>query len=448
MSIPSLSPGSEATSFKNWPTVTNSVKVENISPRGTFTLFNSPNSVSTCILTAFNEVAVLFNKLIGTLRVTQVFLEWGFDLPLQGGVKSSRVCENTLGCYLEITFFDSDAASKALCMSGYSMHGTHLVVSSISLPSINARPKRMTDDRRNLYVLGLPFSLTKTDFSNIFSRYGTVTHCVILATVDNSSRRRGFVVMSSHEEAKMAMTSLTRTQIKGHCLDISWAVVQRSQGFLDGGDRAIPLDSRTIPRSFSPIVRQENHDGSANSSATSISTSENDLASLTPSLSPTPTLLVINLPTLLFSQAQDLHPLFYPFGRIKRLNLVDTHSDVSTSAVVEYESAAIAQEAKETLDGQYYIGHQITAHYVRSKSALLDLASVSDIPFPNTNASHVFVPFARQSLLGPVSPDYGSAQHSQRVNNNFQYTGFHAPHPSSFNFRTRNVSRSSSATSR
>lgn len=48
----------------------------------------------------------------------------------------------------------------------------------------------------------------------MFSRYGTVSHCVILATVDNSSRRRGFVVMSSHEEAKSAMASLTRTQVK------------------------------------------------------------------------------------------------------------------------------------------------------------------------------------------------------------------------------------------
>lgn len=53
---------------------------------------------------------------------------------------------------------------------------------------------------------------------NLFSRYGTVTHCVILATVDNSSRRRGFVVMSTHEEAKLAMDSLTRTQLK--CVNI------------------------------------------------------------------------------------------------------------------------------------------------------------------------------------------------------------------------------------
>lgn len=71
-----------------------------------------------------------------------------------------------------------------------------------------------SDTRRNLYVLGLPFDLTKPEFSGLFSRFGTVMHAVILATVDNASRRRGFVVMSSHEEAKRAMNALSRTQMK------------------------------------------------------------------------------------------------------------------------------------------------------------------------------------------------------------------------------------------
>lgn len=48
----------------------------------------------------------------------------------------------------------------------------------------------------------------------IFSRYGIVSHAVILATVDNVSRRRGFVVMSSHSEAKVAMDAMNRQEIK------------------------------------------------------------------------------------------------------------------------------------------------------------------------------------------------------------------------------------------
>lgn len=87
--------------------------------------------------------------------------------------------------------------------------------------------------RRNLYVLGLPSELAKfvpltlrsflihageissrNELVSEFSRYGKVAHCVILATVDNASRRRGFVVMSSHEEAKLAMEGLSRTDLK------------------------------------------------------------------------------------------------------------------------------------------------------------------------------------------------------------------------------------------
>jgi len=48
----------------------------------------------------------------------------------------------------------------------------------------------------------------------IFSRCGRVSHAVILATIDNASRRRGFIVMSTHAEARMAINSLSRTEIR------------------------------------------------------------------------------------------------------------------------------------------------------------------------------------------------------------------------------------------
>lgn len=70
----------------------------------------------------------------------------------------------------------------------------------------------------------------RNEFAGLFSQFGTVVHCVILATVDNSSRRRGFVVMSTHEDAKQVMGALTRTQIKwvmGRCL---WMLTQISIG--------------------------------------------------------------------------------------------------------------------------------------------------------------------------------------------------------------------------
>lgn len=90
---------------------------------------------------------------------------------------------------------------------------------------------RLNDTRRNLYVLGLPFDLNKymlifvrlvrtkrscrrSEFMDLFSRFGAVSHAVILATVDNASRRRGFIVMSTHQDAKAAMDGLSRKEIK------------------------------------------------------------------------------------------------------------------------------------------------------------------------------------------------------------------------------------------
>ncbi|KAG6850088.1 hypothetical protein H0H93_001221 [Arthromyces matolae] len=387
--------------FKTWHSPINAVKVENVAVRE-----------------HSGEIIALFNALIGR-------------------VKSSRYFQNALGGHLEITFFDQDAAVNALSMSGYFVHGTNLRISPLSIPL--QRSKRLADDRRNLI-----------EFTHIFSRYGTVTHCVILATVDNSSRRRGFVVMSTHEEAKLAMSSLTRTQLNGHCLDISWAVVQRSGGFLDGGDRAVPLESRPNSRAYSSDSSQDDSD-SANSSSTSISNCDKDLASLTPSLTPTPTLLVLNIPSILFSQVQDMHPLFYPFGRIKKLSLIETPSDETTSVLVEYETAAIAQEAKDALHGQFYIDHELLVHYVRHKATPLDFAPVCDSfnslsdSFP---ASFALDSFAPQSLLG-LRNSHSINNLYQEHNIDDQYFGTRAPpHFSELKFRQRRTLRSNPAIAR
>lgn len=221
------------------------------------------------------------------------------------------------------------------------------------------------------------------------------------------------------------------------------------------------LDSRTSPGSCVQGSRNDTPEiSSANSSASSITTHENELASLSPSLVPTPTILVTNLPTLLFSQVQDMDPLFCPFGRIKKLEVVDSSSKDSISAIVEYASVAIAQDAKETLHGQCYAGHQLSARYVRSKSPPLALALVSNAAYNNMNASHSFNPYARQSplLLGTTDP-YHAFMHSQRFNNDNnkkyrymssgpQHAYSHATHPCyPSDYRQRNISRSSSASS-
>ncbi|TFK72478.1 RNA-binding domain-containing protein [Pluteus cervinus] len=314
------------------------------------------------------KILELFHSLIGDIRSVQDRLD-------------------ATGKYLEITFFSHDAARKALCMSGYTISGAPLIVRPVTPPLSS---EKGSDDRRNLYVLGIPFALTKSEFTNVFSRYGVVTHSVILATVDNSSRRRGFVVMSSHEEAGNAMAALNRTQIRGHTLDISWAVVQRSQGFLDGGDRNV-LDARAPQDTLSPPPAHDEADyASANSSDTSVGNIERDLSSLTPSLIPTTTLLVMNLPAVLFSQVQDLRPLFFPFGRILKLEVVQRSAQGLLTVLVQYDSTSAAQDAKQNVQGQCYGELQIEACYIRSSSASLDLEHVSKSLFSSNNKQDIF----------------------------------------------------------
>ncbi|KAF9051740.1 hypothetical protein BJ165DRAFT_1524645 [Panaeolus papilionaceus] len=313
------------------------------------------------VQTPIHEIVTLFRTVIGDVRAFQ---------DVRDGT-SHR---------LEITFYDLDAATKALCMNGYVIGGSPLAVSALTMsppPSRNQRQSMTLDDRRNLYVLGLPFALTKNEFSALFSQYGTVSHCVILATVDNSSRRRGFVVMSTHQEAKKAMMALTRTSLKGHTIDVSWAVVQRSQGllivipffisslslgFLDGGDRALLLDSRVALQCSSPKPNEKV--GSADGNDYNVYAVDGSTLTTESSL-PTSTLLVNNLPTLVFSQNSDLEPLFLPFGDIEKLEIA--HASCGTlSVLVQYSSPAIAKEAKDNLSGQLWGNHQIEARFVNA----------------------------------------------------------------------------------
>lgn len=269
------------------------------------------------------------------------------------------------------------------------------------------------DTRRNLYVLGLPFDLTKSEFADIFASFGTVTHAVILATVDTSSRRRGFIVMSTHQEARAAMNGLSRTQIRGHVLDVSWAVVQRSRGmwtsrskkfpfyslatgFLDGGDRSLMLSTALPFPAMGPDVQAE---------------ASNELLGNRWTISdyPTSKLLISNLPTLLFTQVSDLQPLLYPFGSIKKLGILHSLHDAaerSIAAVVEYFDVSSAQEAKETLQSQLYAGHTIEARYVRDNSLVAD-SQVNPTSRPTLAPSQVV-----QGRLNPFAAPFPDPKHS------------------------------------
>lgn len=317
-----------------------------------------------------------------------------------------------------------------------------------------------SDARRNLYVLGLPFDLTKPEFSALFSQFGTVMHAVILATVDNASRRRGFVVMSSHEEARRAMNALSRTQMKGHTLDVSWAVVQRSQGFLDGADRTMMLASSNP----SSLPEMEFDQQPAHST---ISSPQYAIKQWNISLAPSSKLLVSNLPTLLFAQASDLHPLFYPFGPIKEVKLMDstTFGNGTTSALVEYVNIVNAQEAKDALQRQFYGTSRLEVRFIQDNIHPVDsVAAYAQSPMlpktSNTGLNPCAAPFVFGSRrLPPLASGLSCVAHDAFVSDlhsppglsgdTFQTTSL-APHPVTYNLRAHvadTISRSSSATS-
>ena len=255
----------------------------------------------------------------------------------------------------------------------------------------------------------------------IFSRFGRVSHAVILATIDNASRRRGFIVMSTHAEARSAISSLSRTEIKylllvthqlradrrfrrGHLIDVSWAVVQRSQGqlvataccltstdvsvvgFLDGGDRSTALPPSIMPP---PPAERENPPLENASTANPPGGTQSPFVV---SIAVTSTLLIRNLPSLLFSQPSEFEPLLLPFGQIKKADVLETFGSGSTGSVtvaVEYATTDSAYEAKMTLDGQIYVNHVLKIEFVQPMPSVCDVLSPQFPPVDGPSALQV-----------------------------------------------------------
>ena len=136
------------------------------------------------------------------------------------------------------------------------------------------------------------------------------------------------------------------------------------------------LDSRSRISSPSPKSYDKPSLASSDTSESSSESHDSDPAFLATCSVPSASLLVTNLPTLLFSQAQDLHPLFFPFGHIAKLEIVQVSPLGTMSVVVRYSAAHVAQEAKEALSGQLYGSYQIEARYVKPiGSNLFDLST-------------------------------------------------------------------------
>lgn len=118
---------------------------------------------------------------------------------------------------------------------------------SSHLSNFQARESDTSRNFRNLYVGNLPLNVNTDQMTALFQAYGSVTHCVILSTLDTQARRRGFIVMSSADEARLAIKGLNGFVWFGYPIEVSFALVQRSGGPLDpDSDNTI---QRNVPRS-------------------------------------------------------------------------------------------------------------------------------------------------------------------------------------------------------
>ncbi|UZJ55005.1 hypothetical protein CBS101457_004325 [Exobasidium rhododendri] len=111
----------------------------------------------------------------------------------------------------------------------------------------NASSMDVKPTHKNLYVLNLPLDATTDQLTALFSSYGTVVHCVILAMLDAQARRRGFIDMSSPNEAKEAIEGLNGFVWHGYPIEVSYAIVQRSGGPFDQATGR-NIIKRNVPR--------------------------------------------------------------------------------------------------------------------------------------------------------------------------------------------------------
>ena len=139
------------------------------------------------------------------------------------------------------------------------------------------------------------------------------------------------------------------------------------------------------PRPSSRVNFRRSHSTYSSNSNSSINSNEPDLSSLVSNPTPTSTVLVSSLPTLLFGQLHDLYPLFVPFGPVKELRVIENFPDGSTSVLVVYATALAAKDAKESLAGQRYANFRVETCYVRSSSPVFHPQNLPSCGFKTSN---------------------------------------------------------------
>jgi hypothetical protein len=183
--------------------------------------------------------------------------------------------------------------------------------------------------------------------------------------------------------------------------------VSRRKGFLDGGDRRLMFEAQTSQAASAGAV-QEDLSGALLTAASDPPTASLDKL-LMISSTPTSTLLVTNLPIFLFSQVRDLHPLFLPFGKIQKLEILAAVSGTipeTIKVIVAYSMVSSAQEAKEILQGQSYSTYALDVEFITDPGL-----SVTPDVYVGSKRISTLNPFAPAFILEPPSSQVSLGSH-------------------------------------
>ncbi|KAK6942520.1 RNA recognition motif domain, partial [Dillenia turbinata] len=94
--------------------------------------------------------------------------------------------------------------------------------------------KSQSSESRRLYVGNLPFSMTSSQLSEVFSEAGRVDYVeIVYDRVTDRSRGFGFVTMGSHEEAQEAIRKFDGSQVGGRTVKVNFPEVPQ------GGEREV-----------------------------------------------------------------------------------------------------------------------------------------------------------------------------------------------------------------
>ena len=89
---------------------------------------------------------------------------------------------------------------------------------------------------KNLYVGGLPYSISDRQLEELFSAHGTVESArVITDRMTGRSKGFGFVEMSAQSEAEAAIEALNGTDLEGRSLTVNEARPRQERGGGRGG---------------------------------------------------------------------------------------------------------------------------------------------------------------------------------------------------------------------